>query len=90
MSKKKNYVSNDIGLLEAFEVRHPEEYKTANICSSRAIDAIEGYASSLFMQSDLTYILYWLQLTTYVNFIMDGLTKQAENSYKTGIPNISR
>ena len=55
-----------------------------------AIDAIEGYASSLFMQSDLTYILYWLQLTTYVNFIMDGLTKQAENSYKTGIPNISR
>ena len=42
------------------------------------------------MQSDLTYILYWLQLTTYVNTIMDGLTKQAENSYKTGIPHISR
>ena len=90
MSKKKNYVSNDIELLEAFEVRHPEEYKTANIFSSRAIDAIEGHASSLFMQSDLKYVLYWLQLTTYINFIMDGLTKQAESSYKTGIPHISR
>lgn len=90
MAKKKKYLSNDAELLGALELEHPEEYKTANICSSRAIDAIEGYASSLFMQSDLTYIIYWLQLTTYVNFIMDGLTKQAENSYKTGIPYISR
>ena len=90
MAKKKKHSSNDVELLGIMEEEHPKEYKTADICSSRAIATIEGYASSLFAQSDLTYVLYWLQLTTYVNLMMDGLTKQAENNYKTGIPHISR
>lgn len=76
MAKKKKYLSNDVELLEASEIKFPEEYKKADICSSKAIDAIEGYASALRMQSDLTYILYWLQITTYANSIMDGMIEQ--------------
>lgn len=75
MSKQK-YPSNDIELLEASEIEYPKEYKTASICSDKVINAIEAYATALSKQSDLTYVLYWLQITTYANTIMDGLTEQ--------------
>ena len=82
MAKKKKQYTNDIEFLTLAEAQHPEEYAKANICSTKAIDAIEGYAAALRLQSDLTFVLYWLQVTTYANLVMDGLTEQITGKKK--------
>lgn len=76
MAKKKvrPYPTNDFELLELFEEEYPLECKRASVYSNNVIKEIEKNIVAAKNESDLTYIIYWLQLNVYTNFVMDGIT----------------
>ena len=79
MSKKKviPYPTNDFELLGLFEEEYPLECKRASIYSNNVIKEIEKNIAAAKDESDLTYVIYWLQLNVYTNFVMEGLTDMA-------------
>ena len=79
MPKKKvrPYPANDAELLGLFEEEYPLECKRASIYSNNVIKEIEKNIVAAKDESDLTYVIYWLQLTVYTNFVMDGLADMA-------------
>lgn len=76
MSAKKlrPYPTNDFELLGLFEEEYPLECKRASIYSGNVIKEIEKNIVAAKNESDLTYIIYWLQLNVYTSFVMDGIT----------------
>lgn len=87
MPKKKirPYPTNDYEMLGLFEEEYPIEFKRASIYSDNVIKEIEKNVMASMNESDITYVIYWLQLTVYTNFVMDSLNDIAEKRGKNGI-----
>lgn len=85
MSTKKvrPYPTNDAELLGLFEEEYPLECKRASIYSNNVIKEIEKNIAAAKDESDLTYVIYWLQLNVYTNFVMEGLTDMATKKSRT-------
>ena len=68
---------NDFELLKIFAADSPEDFRVGMNFSEKAIQNINETAKQMSSESDRAYICYWLRLTAYMNYTMQGLVDMA-------------
>ena len=82
MAKRKRKQQTYFELLNELAIQFPEEYSKAKIHSDKVIDSMEMNSNAFSLNYGLDFVLYWLQIATYSNLIMDGLIDQIEAARK--------
>jgi hypothetical protein len=83
MDKRRKKVLNhsdgldDFELLKYFAADSPEDFRVGMNFSEKAIQNINETAKQMSSESDQAYICYWLRLTAYINYTMQGLVDMA-------------
>ena len=82
MAKRRKKGLDDLEILKLAAADSPEDFKVGMNFSEKAIQNINATAEQMRSESDRAYLCYWVRLSAYVNYTLQGIIDMAAGRKK--------